>query len=127
VIALPSWLRPRLPFGGEKLSDVRRITDQPFRSIWIEADSPSTIGREIEAKGGIALQNNAERHVWLIGRYLITVVPHPRFGNTSHSFSESEREHKRLKAWLTNVGLALIIIMFAFFFIGTLIFMATHP
>ena len=93
--------------------------------MWVETDNLSTIGRELEEAGGVALQNGADRQIWLIEGYLVTVVPHPCFGNAAPKIPDSKREHKRLKAWLTNVGLALIIIAFSVLFIGTLIFMAS--
>ena len=100
----------------------RRVTDQPFASIWTETDDLATMAREFGSKGGICLQDHEDHQFWMIEGYLVTLLkmspqvrpltPIPKF--------------KWLKTLLTALGLAVLFGLFAFLFIGTLLVMSMH-
>jgi hypothetical protein len=94
--------------------------------MWLETDDLVAITREFEEARGIWLQNLGDRQVWLLQGYLITVTQ-SRPTNATPSVSPKLRSASRFRTLLTYVGLALIIILFSVVFVGTLIFMATHP
>ena len=99
---------------------MRRITDQPFESIWAETDDITAMAREFESKGGITLQDHEERQLWLIQGHLVTLV---RIAPQNHPAAKITKSN-RLRTLLTALGLGIIIGLFAYTFVGTLLFMS---
>ena len=100
----------------------RRVTNQPFESIWMETDDLVKMAREFESKGGISLQDHENHQLWLIEGYLVNLLrasPQVRPPTPIPKF-------KWLKPLLTALGLAALFGLFAFLFIGTLLVMSMH-
>ena len=102
------------------MTPLKRVTGQPFDSIWTETDDLAATARELEAKGGISLGDKPDRQLWLIQGYLVTLVR-----TSAHVHPPAPvPKLKRLGTLLTNLVLGVIFCLFAYLFVGTLLLMS---
>ena len=109
------WIR------GQKTPSARQVTDQPYETMWVETDKLGAISRELAEAGGVLLQNHADREVWLVQGYLLT-LQESSMKNATPTASLNP-PHERLRRLVTGIGLGIIFIVFAYVFLGTLLLM----
>ena len=102
------------------MTPLKRVSDQPFGSIWTETDDLAATAREFESKGGILLGDTSDRQLWLIQGYLVTLV---RASLQVHPTAPIPKID-RVSTLLTNLVLAVIFCLFAYTFIGTILLMS---
>jgi hypothetical protein len=80
------------------------------------------MARELNEAGALLLDNREDRQLWLVQGYLLRLAPTVQNAAPKNTHEPKEM-HSRTKSVLTGLGLVLLIILFAYVFIGTVLFM----
>jgi len=99
---------------------MRRVTDRPTESIWMETDDIAAVAKDFEAKGGISLQDCDDHQFWLIQGHLVHVVGTSPQTRPAPSVPKSGR----LRTLLTVLGLVAIVAVAVFVVVAMFLLMS---